>query len=259
MDVEQPNLRSTNLTCRYAGSSSKGKERQENEDAYAIDAEQRLFIVSDGMGGHAEGATASKLVVESLPLILREKMDKLKSAGSKPIRKVIEKSIVELNKHVRKEGAQGTGDESMGATLVMALQKNDRIYIANVGDSRAYILRKNRLRQLTRDHTVVAELVEEGHIEPEETREHPEQHIITQCVGIDAGVKAFVCSVAVKKDSRFVLCSDGLTAVVPDSQIKKILKRHDEPESACKALIATANAAGGPDNITVLVVDFLQT
>jgi protein phosphatase len=207
------------------------------------------------MGGHAEGATASQLITKSLPLILCEKLGKLKSTASKSIRKAIKKSVFELNNHVRNEGIKGTGDKNMGATLVMAMLTNDRVYISNVGDSRAYSLYKNRLRQLTIDHTVIAELLEEGHIKPEETENHPEQHIITQCVGIDADVAPFIRSIAIEKIDRLLLCSDGLTSVVPDNQIKKILKKHDEPELACKALIATANAGGGPDNITVIIVD----
>ncbi len=242
------------MPLRWACITDKGRVREENEDAYQVDKEHGLFIVSDGMGGHAEGARASQIVVEELPSILIEKLGKLKSKSSKTIRKAIHKSIVELNQKVRTEGANGGGHSNMGATLVTALRHNDRLYIANVGDSRAYLFRRNRLRQLTVDHTFVAELLEQGQIEPEETENHPQQHVITQCVGIDSEIKPLVRSIAVKKDDRLLLCSDGLTSVVPDKKIRQIIKNHTELQSLCKELTAAANEAGGPDNITVLAV-----
>lgn len=245
-DGNQPN---------WACISDKGKVRGENEDACLIDQQRGLFIISDGMGGHAEGAAASQIVVESLPSILTEKIGKLKSNSSRSVRRAIRKSIVELNRRVRKEGANGNGHRGMGATVVMALRYGDRLYIANVGDSRAYLFRRNRLRQLTVDHTVVAELVEAGHIGPEEAHSHPDQHVITQCVGFDADVKPLVRSIAVKRGDRLLLCSDGLTAVVPDGQIREILKEQTEAKFACSQLVSAANAAGGPDNITVAVID----
>jgi len=255
MANDEPNHSSSDITLRWACISDKGRVREENEDAYQIDAEHGLFIVSDGMGGHAEGARASQIVVEDLPSILIETLGKLKSRSSKTIRKAIHKSIVQLNQKVRTEGANGGGHRNMGATLVMALRHNDRLYIANVGDSRAYLFRKNLLRQLTVDHTFIAELLEQGQIKPEETKNHPQQHVITQCVGIDSEIKPLVRSIVVKKDDRLLLCSDGLTSVVPDKKIRQIIKSQTEPQSLCKELTATANEVGGPDNITVLAVD----
>ncbi len=244
---------SKDTPTRWACVSDKGKVRGENEDAYLIDEEHGLFIVSDGMGGHDEGARASQVVIETLPLILGEKLERLKSKNSRSIRREIKRSISELNKKVIAEGSNGHGN--MGATVVMALEHNDRLYIANVGDSRAYLFRSNRLRQLTVDHSIVAELVEAGHIEPDEARNHPQQHVITQCVGIDADIKPLVRSIAVKKDDKLLLCSDGLTVVVPDKKIRQIIKSHTEPQSLCKELTAAANETGGPDNITVLVLN----
>jgi len=258
MANNESNHSSSDVPLRWACITDKGRIREENEDAYLIDKGHGLFIVSDGMGGHAEGARASQIVVEDLPSILIGKLGKLKSQNSRSIRRTIHKSIVELNQKVRTEGANGGGHRNMGATLVMALRHNDRLYIANVGDSRAYLFRKNRLRQLTVDHTFVAELLEQGHIKPEETENHPQQHVITQCVGIDSEIKPLVRSIAVKKDDLLLLCSDGLTSIVPDKKIRQIVKRHTEPESLCKALAATANEAGGPDNITVLVFNIDQ-
>jgi protein phosphatase len=254
MANDEPNHSSGDVPLRWACISDKGKVREENEDAYRVDAEHSLFIVSDGMGGHAEGARASQIVVEDLPSILIEKLGKLKGKSSRTIRRVIHKSVVELNQKVRAEGANGNGHRNMGATLVMAMRYNDRLYIANVGDSRAYLFRKSRLRQLTVDHTFVAELLEQGQIEPEETKNHPQQHVLTQCVGVDSQIKPLVRSIAAKKDDRFLLCSDGLTSMVPDKKIRQIIKIHADLQSLCKELVTAANEAGGQDNITVLAV-----
>jgi protein phosphatase len=255
MANDEPNHSTGNVPLRWACISDKGKVREENEDAYRVDAEHNLFIVSDGMGGHAEGARASQIVVEDLPSILIEKLGKLKNKSSSSVRQIIHKSIVELNQKVRVEGANGNGHRNMGATLVMAIRHDDRLYIANVGDSRAYLFRKNRLRQLTIDHTFVAELIEKGQIKPEETENHPQQHIITQCVGFDSEIKPLIRYITIKKDDRLLLCSDGLTSAVPDKKIRQIIKSHTDLQSLCKKLTETANEAGGPDNITVLAVD----
>ena len=255
MANDEPNHSSGDVPLRWACISDKGRVREENEDAYRMDTEHGLFVVSDGMGGHADGARASQIVVEDLPSILIDKLGKLKGKSSRSIRRIIHKSIVELNRKVRAEGADGNGHRNMGATLVMAMRHNDRLYIANVGDSRAYLFRKNRLRQLTVDHTFVAELLEKRQIKPEETENHPQQHVITQCVGIDSQIKPLIRSITVRKDDRLLLCSDGLTSVVPDKKIRKTIKSQTDLQSLCRKLTEAANEAGGPDNITVLAVD----
>lgn len=255
MANDEPNHSSGDVPLRWACISDKGRVREENEDAYRADAEHSLFVVSDGMGGHAEGARASQIVVEDLPSILIEKLGTLKNKSSRSVRRAIHKSIIELNQKVRAEGANGNGHRNMGATLVMVMRRNKRLYIANVGDSRAYLFRNNRLRQLTVDHTFVTELLEKGQIKPEETENHPQQHVITQCIGFDSEIKPLIRSIAVKKDDRLLLCSDGLTSIVPDKKIREIIKSDTDLQSLCKELTTAANEAGGPDNITVLIIE----
>lgn len=258
MVISEPNHSSNGEPLSWACISDRGCVREENEDAYRVDAEHGLFIVSDGMGGHDEGARASQIVTEDLPSILIEKLGRLKKASTTSVRRIIHKSIVELNQKVRTESVNGSGHKDMGATLVMAMQHNDKLYIANVGDSRAYLLRNNRLKRLTVDHTFVAELLEQGQIEPEETEDHPQQHIITQCVGIDSEIKPLVRSITPKKDDRLLLCSDGLTSVVTDDRIESILLSHIKPVEVCIELVSAANEAGSPDNTTVLAVNIQQ-
>ncbi|MFA5783500.1 MAG: Stp1/IreP family PP2C-type Ser/Thr phosphatase [Phycisphaerae bacterium] len=246
---------SNDIKPRWSCISDKGMAREQNEDACTADERLGLFIVSDGMGGHAGGAQASQIVIESLPVILGDRLEKIKSKSSSSIRREIKRSIVELNKKVLAEGANGNGHRNMGATLVMAMINDGRWYIANVGDSRAYLLRRGKLQQLTKDHTFVNELVQAGYIEPTQASEHPDRNVITQCVGFDENIKPMVRSMAIKKGDKILLCSDGLTTVTTDEEISDIIKTHREPQDACKTLIARANQAGGPDNITVMIVN----
>ncbi|MBN1391439.1 MAG: Stp1/IreP family PP2C-type Ser/Thr phosphatase [Sedimentisphaerales bacterium] len=247
---------SDRVSTRYGCATDTGRVRQENEDSFFISKELNLFGVSDGMGGHAGGKLASRLVVERLPKILKEEFIKLKSKGARPIKNIIRKSIIELNHIIRREGTEGQGHKNMGATVVLALALDRRIYIANVGDSRAYRLRNNRLKQLTVDHTVVAELVESGQIKEEQSENHPAQGIITQCIGFDDQAKPSLKSFVPNPGDRLLLCSDGLTDVMPDNQIRKILQENYEPQKACDSLIKAANQAGAPDNITAMVINF---
>jgi protein phosphatase len=240
---------------RFGAATDVGKVREANEDAFISHPGHGLFIVSDGMGGHEGGKAASQLVIRTLPEILVEQLGKLRSSSSKSIRNAIRKSLVKLNRYICHEGAEGNGSWQMGATVVMVLFSDERVYIANVGDSRVYRLRNGRLKQLTTDHSIVAELVEKGYIEPEQAENHPQQHIITQCIGFDKGVKPAIKSFIPKTYDRIILCSDGLTDVVNDRQITAILKEKSDPQKACERLIQAANEAGGPDNITAMVIE----
>jgi protein phosphatase len=248
-------LKDKDIKVLCHGKSDKGKMRQENEDSFFISDDINLFIISDGMGGHAEGATASKLVADNLPAILKTKLGKLRSRNPRTIKAIIKKAIIETNLLVRIEGKQGEGHKDMGATVVLILAMSDRIYIANVGDSRCYRLRNGKLKQISTDHTVIEELIQSGKIEAEQSDNHPAQGIITQCVGYDARTLPAIKSFKYSKGDRLLLCSDGLTDVVNDNDIRSILLTEQEPQETCNVLVKAANEAGGPDNITVLVAD----
>ncbi|MGD9109619.1 MAG: Stp1/IreP family PP2C-type Ser/Thr phosphatase [Phycisphaerales bacterium] len=249
------NSLSNRRALRFGAVTNVGKVREVNEDAFTSNPQQGFFIVSDGMGGHEGGKAASQLVIKELPEILTEQLGRLRSSSSKSIRNAIRKSLVKLNHHIRNEGAEGNGSMQMGATVVMALFSDERVYIVNVGDSRAYRLRNGELKQFTTDHSLVAELIEKGDIEPHQAESHPQQHIITQCIGFDKSVKPGIKSFVPKDTDRILLCSDGLTDVVSDRQITTILRDKSEPQEMCERLIKAANETGGPDNITVVVID----
>jgi serine/threonine protein phosphatase PrpC len=240
----------------WGAATHVGKMRDENEDRFLVEPELGLFLVSDGMGGHEGGAQASKIVVTTLPAMISERLKKRRSHSTRALRGMLKRIMPELNDRVRQEGANRTGLRNMGATVVMALLIDKRAYIANLGDSRLYRLRGRRLRQLTEEHSVVSELIEEGHIEPHEGENHPDQGQITRYVGIDDQANPYVRTVSLKEGDRLLLCSDGLTDVVNDKAIAAILRAEGDPQASCRQLIQAANAAGGHDNVTVIVVDW---
>jgi protein phosphatase len=241
---------------RCGAETHTGKERQENQDSFFADPEPALFLVSDGMGGHRGGAFASGIVAEDLPVMIENALDKLKVGTPRTIKSLLNKLIAEQSKQLQLEGTSETGFKDMGATLVIALLRKNRCFVANIGDSRAYRLRKDRMVQLTRDHSVVSELIEKGHIEPEEAAGHNASGQITRYIGMEEKAYSHVRSFTLKKSDRILLCTDGLTDMVADKEIAAILKGETDPQAACKSLVDAANKAGGHDNITTLVIDW---
>jgi serine/threonine protein phosphatase PrpC len=254
---EQTLIAETPAHFRWGAETHIGKERQENQDSFFADPEPALFLVSDGMGGHRGGALASEIVAEDLPVMIENALDKLKTGTSRTIMTLLERMIAEQSKQLQLEGTSETGFRDMGATLVIVLLRKGRCFIANLGDSRAYRLRKGRIVQLTRDHSVVSELIEKGHIEPEEAVNHDASGQITRYVGMEKKAHSHVRSFTLKKADRILLCTDGLTDMVADKDIASILNNETDPQTACESLVAAANKAGGHDNITTLVIDWL--
>ena len=255
--LEQILVTETPAHFRWGAKTHAGKERQENQDSFFADPEPALFLVSDGMGGHQGGALASGIVAEDLPVMIENALDKLKVGIPRTIRSLLERMIAEQSKQLQLEGTSETGFRDMGATLVIALLRKGRCFVANIGDSRAYRLRKGRMVQLTRDHSVVSELIEKGHIEPQEAADHDASGQITRYVGMEEKARSHVRSFTLKKSDRLLLCTDGLTDMVAVKDIASILKAETDPQAACESLVAAANKAGGHDNITTLVIDWL--
>jgi protein phosphatase len=240
----------------WAAETDPGRHRPDNEDAFFADPETALFVVSDGMGGHRGGALASGIISEDLPVMIENSLDKLKVGTTRTVRSLLERAIAEQSRQLQLEGASETGYQDMGATLVIALLRKRRCFVANVGDSRAYRLRSGRLTQLTRDHSVVSELIERGRITPDEANNHAASGQLTHYIGMEEKVRSHVRSFALKKRDRILLCTDGLTDMLGDNEIAAILEAETDPQTACKTLIAAANKAGGHDNITTLVIDW---
>jgi len=245
------------LPLKWGTATHKGKSREENQDRFAAEPELGLFVVSDGMGGHRGGKLAANIVTQDLPVMIETKLAALRSSKARAVRRLFKKTITEQSRQLRMEGNSESGYKDMGATLVLLLIKNRRAYMANLGDSRLYRLRKGRFAQLSRDHSVVSELVEKGKIEPEQFQNHDAAGQLTGYIGMEEKVMPFIRSLAIQKNDRFLLCTDGLTDMLNETDISAVLERREDPQSAAQALVEKANDAGGHDNITAVVVDWL--
>jgi serine/threonine protein phosphatase PrpC len=225
----------------YAGVSDPGRKRRRNEDAFVVSPP--VFAVADGMGGPRAGEVASGLAAGAV--------EADEDAGRDGETRVVE-LIREANRRVYE---RSTGDESvsgMGTTMTVAVVGGDGVSIGHVGDSRAYLARDGALRQLTDDHSLVAELVRGGKLSPEEAEQHPQRSVITRALGTDPDVDVDVFTVAPHEGDVFLLCSDGLTTMLSDAAILRVLAEQRDLNRAAKELVRLANRAGGDDNITVV-------
>jgi PPM family protein phosphatase len=232
----------------FAG-TDVGRARSGNEDSYFCG--RTVFAVADGLGGHQGGEVASAAAVEPLAALDgREFADPAEAAEA------LTAAIREANAAILDQAASDPGLWGMGTTVTAAALAGERhLQLAHVGDSRAYLLRDGSLEQLTTDHTVVAELVRRGRLTPAQAAIHPERSILTRAVGLDPRVPVDTPDPLELQDGdQVLLCSDGLTEPVDDDQIAQLLSAEPDGNAACQALIDAANAAGGPDNITVVLL-----
>ncbi len=242
------------IKASHAAISDKGKVRQNNEDAFAAVPDEGIFLVSDGMGGEMAGELASRIVVEALPKCLVNILDGLKDVTTRDFMDRVKVSIEHLSDCVRRESQGKPGLNGMGATVVLAVIRNGKALIAHMGDSRAYLVRNGEIELLTKDHSVVQFLVDAGEITPREADTHPARGQLLRCVGMRTTPVAELRFLEVKPKDRLLLCSDGLTDMLEDEEIKDMLKSARTPRSSCRALVNAANAMGGADNITALVI-----
>lgn len=245
---------SASLCISWGSVSDKGKVRDENEDSYYVNEDLSLFIVSDGMGGHQGGRLASKIIVEDLPVMIETRWHKARSTRSRAIGSLLRNSIIEQNQHMYMEGLSESGYVDMGATVVVVFIHNSRVYVANVGDSQAFRFRNHRLWQITKDHTVISELLEQNEIEHTEIDGHPAQGQITQYIGMNEDVCPHLRSFHLRKNDLILLCSDGLTDMISLREISNILTTEQDAQIMCQGLVDAAKQAGGHDNITALCI-----
>jgi PPM family protein phosphatase len=233
--------RSMTRLAQVASLTDTGRRRRHNEDAYVC--EPPLFAVADGMGGAQAGELASNLAAAAL-------RDEGSRGGGE---ERVDELIQEANRRVYERQTQDSSATGMGTTMTVALVEDGHVAIGHVGDSRAYLIRDRRLEQLTEDHSLVAELVRSGKLSPEEAEAHPQRSVITRALGTDPDVDVDTFSVETKPGDLFLLCSDGLTAMVDDETILREVERNREDlTAASKALVKAANKGGGDDNITVV-------
>jgi type VI secretion system protein ImpM len=230
-----------------AARTHQGNVRKHNEDACLSLPERRIWVVADGMGGHADGDVASREVVRSLEALADDP-----SLGD--LARAARGALGTVNARLRERAAAGVGRASViGSTVVALLARGARAVCLWAGDSRIYRLRDGELRALTRDHSVVEELVMRGELSPEVALAHPEANALTRAVGGDDALEIESIEVAVQSGDLFLLCSDGLTKEVAHAEMREILGRAPDPAAACDALVQAALANGGRDNVTVVV------
>ncbi len=229
-----------------------GKKRKVNQD-YVYTSENpignlpNLFIVADGMGGHNAGDFASKLTVETLLSEIADSFEK------NPV-KIIGKAIDTANDVIRRKASETPDMEGMGTTLVAATCLGKYLHVANVGDSRLYVVGK-AIRQITKDHSLVEEMVRIGTISHSEARNHPDKNIITRAIGAAVEVEPDFFTVELEEDDVVLMCSDGLTNMLEDEEIRMILSGGRDIVEQAQALVDAANANGGKDNISVVLIE----
>jgi protein phosphatase len=227
----------------WATATDIGRVRTHNEDSVAprdmgVETGPLVVGVADGMGGHVGGEVASRVALEAA----------MESDGG-----VVDR-VSAANRAVSEAARADAGLRGMGTTLTLARLEGDHLSIGHVGDSRAYLLRDGRLRQLTTDHSLVAEMVERGEISAEEAEIHPYRNVITRALGLDPEVDVDEAETTLHDGDILLLASDGLTGMVEHDRIREILEDEDQPPDAVWSLVDAANAAGGVDNISVVVV-----
>ncbi len=219
-----------------------------------------LFIVADGMGGAAAGETASALALDYVETYVLETLQWFACCRPSDEDKLLgefTKALSQAHTQVRREAAEQPKLRGMGTTVTLAYSLNEVLFVAHVGDSRCYLLRERRLHRLTQDHTLVEEMVKSGALTPEAAATHRWRHVITSTVGGNsADVRVDVHRLHMQAGDQVLLCSDGLTNMVSDEEIVRILEAEQRPEGACGMLVALANEKGGKDNITVVLARY---
>lgn len=229
-----------------------GRKRQLNQD-YVFTSEEpvgnlpNLFIVADGMGGHNAGDYASKFSVET---IVKEVKD---SPEKNPV-KILEKAITTANALIREKASEDSQLMGMGTTVVIATCMGRYMHVANVGDSRLYVVNK-LITQITRDHSLVEEMIQVGGLNREAARTHPDKNIITRAIGAMDSVKADFFSVELEPGDLVLMCSDGLTNMLEDEEIRMILNKQRDVVEGAQELVRRANEQGGKDNIAVVLIE----
>lgn len=246
-------MRGTMFQIHCFGISDIGLVREHNEDVWVAHPEEGLFILADGMGGHAAGEVAAKESVD----YLYDLFQKSKTSNEKSVEevcKLFKDALQEVNTAVYKEGKADKNLEGMGTTICVLYLHHSEAILVHVGDSRIYRLRHQTLKQLTEDHSLVSELIAVGAVKSEEANTFPYKHILTRAIGTQPKVEPTVSSVTIESNDLFMLCSDGLTNYVKDHEIQEILSTSHSLEEKGKQLVHLANEHGGGDNITLILI-----
>jgi len=233
---------------RYAGLSDTGRVRDHNEDALAFIPELGLAVIADGMGAHAAGEIASQIAVSTVLSMMHL------TAGASP-RDRLDTAVTAAHAAIREKAQSSLRYDGMGTTVVVALLHGRQLFHAHVGDSRLYRLRGGRLDQLTRDHSLLQESIDQGLYSPAEARARVARNILTRALGLEGPLKVDIGQTDIRSGDRYLLCSDGLYEMLGDLEITALLQRQPDSQKLVRALVDMANDRGGRDNVTVIVID----
>ncbi|MDA1184057.1 MAG: protein phosphatase 2C domain-containing protein [Acidobacteria bacterium] len=255
------------MHLKFGAGTDPGRVRTNNEDRYVADADLRFFAVIDGMGGHAGGEMASATIAEAATSFIRETTvdsDKTWPATLDPrlsdLANRLQVAVHSANKTLASRVKENAALEGGGATLAAALFGDGVLAVCNVGDCRAYLLRGGRLSQMTRDHSVVAEQLEQGIIDAEAARTHPLRHVVTRAVSGQPDMAVDVHEMEPSAGDRLVLCSDGVHGVLTDAELATLVSAPGQSlDEICRAILDTTNARGGPDNATAVIVEMVPS
>lgn len=239
------------MILRAAASTHVGRRREANEDRYAMAPDLGLYLVADGMGGHRAGQVASEMAAESAIRAVEALQGATVSLAEK-----LRHAVACANREIHNAALHDSELRGMGTTLVAVLLGEERLALAHVGDSRAYLVRDRRIRCLTDDHSVVGELLRRQEISEAAAREHPHRHVLTRALGVRKNAVPDLAELTPQPGDIVLMCSDGLTAHLRDQEMLERVLSVDEPQSACDRLVDAANERGGIDNITVLIVRY---
>ena len=234
-----------------SGITDTGSKRKNNQDSIFFSDEPvgslpNLYIVADGMGGHRAGDKASKMAIDISVEFIK------KSTLENPIA-ILKRAMIYANNEIYKAANKDPDLTGMGTTMVAAVALDGKLYVANVGDSRLYVV-NNDIRQITMDHSLVEEMIRSGELERKKGRNHPEKNIITKAMGSRDEVIPDFFEIDMEPEDRYILCSDGLSNMVEDDEIRDIVVDYHDIKDAARALVDRANYYGGSDNISVVVV-----
>lgn len=230
--------------------------RSGNEDNFTVDlnGSRGIFIVADGMGGHAAGEVASEMAVQ----ILQRDLASVSTLEGEQASTLTAETLRKANRAIHDRTLTEVDKQGMGTTASVLLIAGTRYLIGQVGDSRVYLMRDGQLQQLTKDHSYVQEQVDAGFLTPEQARYHPYSNVITRCVGASPDVEPDVYSGEIRTGDIFLVASDGLTGMVDDRRLGQLLGSRAEPDRKVQALISEANGRGGLDNITAIIVQVVE-
>ena len=254
------------MDVKACGLSHIGRQRQHNEDSYRVDEAARLFLVADGMGGHAAGEIASRIAAESVAEFVAHTeqddgtwpyaYDETLTRATNRLMAALKLANTRVLEAMRKDSRL----RGMGTTVVASLIDGNSISVAHVGDSRGYLIRNEAIERITDDHSWVFEQVQAGMLSADEAERHPLRNVITRALGGALTVVPDASEIALRDGDIYILCSDGLTGMVPEPEILRIvLECKGDLELACQKLIDCANERGGYDNITAVLINAIET